>query len=512
MSSRNRALLYIRKSVVRTGADTISPARQRAACLAEAARHGWVVEDADVYADAEGHSSGRTEHRADWQRLRARLRHDDTVAAVIVESLSRASRSVQDFFAFVEELRSLGVGLVSLKERFDTSNAMGQALLGFIAVVNQLESDLASERMKGNIAFKKAAGRHWGGTPFGCARAPVTGALSPSPETYVLEEGGEPRRYYDGLVQCYTWYASGAYGQKRLATALNAAGWRFRSRQGTPRLWDIGNVRGVLLAHPLYGGQVATAGHMRARPAAWVPGNFAPILPTDLCAAVAAQLAVRSATWSQPLPPAGAAPGSIHLLRGVLFCAGCGARLHGGRLRGKRFYRHADRGACREQWVAAPPLEAEVLGLLGHLALDLDLLEQVAELLENGFGAGDADTAAERAATARALARVETELARLVHLAISTDLALETTQEHVRALNAEAVALRSRQTALEAQAYQERVEVDEVQQRLHAVAGGLAGDQPEVLRDLVQSVFARIAVAGGRVVSWTPRPWCRPFF
>lgn len=41
---RTRALVYVRKSVVRTGADTVSPERQKAACLAEAQAHGWVVE------------------------------------------------------------------------------------------------------------------------------------------------------------------------------------------------------------------------------------------------------------------------------------------------------------------------------------------------------------------------------------------------------------------------------------------------------------------------------------
>jgi len=35
-----RALIYIRKSVVRSGADTVSPERQREACLSEAAVRG----------------------------------------------------------------------------------------------------------------------------------------------------------------------------------------------------------------------------------------------------------------------------------------------------------------------------------------------------------------------------------------------------------------------------------------------------------------------------------------
>jgi hypothetical protein len=57
--------------------------------------HGSVVEPGDIYTDSEGHMSGRTDNRADWQRLRHRLRRHDIIAAVIVESLSRTSQASQ---------------------------------------------------------------------------------------------------------------------------------------------------------------------------------------------------------------------------------------------------------------------------------------------------------------------------------------------------------------------------------------------------------------------------------
>lgn len=45
-----RPLVFIRESVVRNAAGAVSPER-----------HGWLaVEKADIYADAEGHRSGRT--------------------------------------------------------------------------------------------------------------------------------------------------------------------------------------------------------------------------------------------------------------------------------------------------------------------------------------------------------------------------------------------------------------------------------------------------------------------
>lgn len=84
-NSAKTALLYIRHSVVKDRADEVSPERQRANCIAEAERQGWSYE---LYEDAEGHRSGRTEQRPGWQALKAQLGRPD-MAAVVVESLSK---------------------------------------------------------------------------------------------------------------------------------------------------------------------------------------------------------------------------------------------------------------------------------------------------------------------------------------------------------------------------------------------------------------------------------------
>ena len=98
---KNRALIYVRKSMVKNRRDEISPERQRANCMAAAESHGWTVAEDDVYEDAEGHRSGRSEeHQPAWRALKTRIMTDPTVAAVIVNSLDRGSRSPKDFFNF----------------------------------------------------------------------------------------------------------------------------------------------------------------------------------------------------------------------------------------------------------------------------------------------------------------------------------------------------------------------------------------------------------------------------
>lgn len=339
MIAAKTALLYVRRSVVKDKADEVSPERQRANCIAEAERQGWSHE---LYEDAEGHRSGRTEQRPGWQALKAQLgRHD--VAAVIVESLSRASRSIKDLFTLIDTLEKRGIVLISLKERVDTSTAVGRAFVGVMAVLNQFESDIASERMTANIAYKREAkGRHWGLTPFGCEREGPDCVLIPSQQG--TEVAGVWRGYHEALRTCYEWYAEGSDGLESLADRLNVAGYRFRDRWGEPRPFTEDDVRRLLAAHRLYAGYVLDG---RAKDIAVVlrEGSHAPILPVELCDRVAERLAERSSLAVRFRGRHG--PGRIYLLSDLLYCAACGERMVGQWQDGKGWYRHLrHKGDC----------------------------------------------------------------------------------------------------------------------------------------------------------------------
>lgn len=518
MPTRNRALVYIRKSVVRNAADAVSPERQRAACLAEAERHGWfVVEEADVYADAEGHRSGRTEDRPEWQRLRRRLRRDGTVCAVIVESLSRASRSVRDFFNFVEDLRGRGIALVSLKERFDTSSAIGQALLGMVAIINQLESDLASERMQSNIAYKKSQGRHWGPLPFGCQREGETGALCPSDETYPLN--GESRRYYDALVRCYELYAQGELGYLRLARRLNAEGryHRTRGRDGQPQRWTAYSVRSVLMMHKVYAGSLPVSGHNKNRPEEWIDGNFDPILSVDLCRRVEGILDRRREEY--PRSGRRASEPRQHawpfLLSRVVYCAECGSPLRGQTKDGERHYRHAKRGTCSQSWTRADALEAQAIDLLGVMALPSELMADLIDELMEAFGPmADEEAHAEWEQLDRHAQRLEGELRRLVDLAVQTGLDTHgaTYRDIITERNLELEELRRRRADLERNANSERANLQAMIEALDSLATSVRSAAPAHQREALGAVFERLEVQDGQIVHWTPRAWCKPFF
>lgn len=87
------------------------------------------------------------------------VRCDDTLA---VAAIDRLGRNTVDVLSNVETLQAKGVRVVSLREGFDLSTAIGKAMLTMMAGLADLEKDLISERRKAGIERAKAEGVHMG--------------------------------------------------------------------------------------------------------------------------------------------------------------------------------------------------------------------------------------------------------------------------------------------------------------------------------------------------------------
>jgi len=382
------ALCYVRKSVVKNASDEISPERQRFNVTREAERRGFVAE---VYEDAEGHQSGRTEKRRGWLTLKAQLDRPE-VKAVIVESLSRASRSIRDLYNFVHDLEARDIALISLKEQFDTTSAMGRAFLGVIATLNQFESDIASERSAMNIKFlQHDKGRHWGMTPFGCDRKLEGYDLLPTRKgvywingaLVVAEKDNPPfakgkaaqwRGYHDALNRCYEIFLENKFGYVKIHFQLNAEGYRFRDRNGMPRLFQKDDIRRLVWANRVYAGFISL-GASKNIGSKIIKGNHEPILSVDLCDRVAEVLAERHSTWARG---GGGKPKHVYLFRN-LFCAECGQRVTGQFDFGKRLYRHHDAKKCpsRKYHISADEIEEQVWRYLDVLGSSEEMKQKI---------------------------------------------------------------------------------------------------------------------------------------
>lgn len=89
-------------------------------------------------------------------------------AIFVVYSLSRFSRSTTDTLKFTSQLQKAEAELVSISEQIDTLSAAGKMIFRVLAVLNEFESDLGSERTKAALDYRRAKGLKTGGfTPYG---------------------------------------------------------------------------------------------------------------------------------------------------------------------------------------------------------------------------------------------------------------------------------------------------------------------------------------------------------
>ena len=123
------------------------------------------IHDFAVFEDP-GYSAKNTD-RPDYQAMMARLRTGE-FSHLLVWKIDRISRNLLDFSSMYSELKLLGITFVSKNEQFDTSTAIGEAMLKIILVFAELERQMTAERVTA-IMLSRANNGQWNGgrIPFG---------------------------------------------------------------------------------------------------------------------------------------------------------------------------------------------------------------------------------------------------------------------------------------------------------------------------------------------------------
>jgi site-specific DNA recombinase len=111
----------------------------------------------------EGLSAGTT-NRPEYQKLLKDIR-EKKVDAVIVKKIDRLSRSLLDFEAFMKLSQENDIEFIAIKENFDTTSALGKAMLRMALVFAQLEREQTSERITDVMTFRASKGQYNGGIP-----------------------------------------------------------------------------------------------------------------------------------------------------------------------------------------------------------------------------------------------------------------------------------------------------------------------------------------------------------
>ena len=227
-----KAAIYIRVST-QYQVDRASLPVQREE-LTNYAKYALDITDCVVFEDA-GYSAKNTD-RPDYQRMMARVRTGE-FSHLLVWKIDRISRNLLDFAAMYAELKKLGIVFVSKNEQFDTSSAMGEAMLKIILVFAELERNMTSERVSA-VMLSRANDGTWNGgkVPFGYAYDKDSKQFS------IIEDEAQV------VLHIYDLYES-VKSLTTVAKSLNEKG--VRSRTGKP--WNPTTVR-TMLTNPFYAG------------------------------------------------------------------------------------------------------------------------------------------------------------------------------------------------------------------------------------------------------------------
>ena len=355
----SRAFVYCRVSTEEQSQDDhYSLALQEERCRDYAKAKSWRI--TKVRKDV---GSGRNGDRPGFQELLQDV-SAGAIDVVIVYRLDRLSRNVRDVYDFLERTRQANVGFVSTSESFDTTTAMGRAMLGVAAVFSQLTREMIGENTRDGLIKRARSGKYIGSTgnpPFGYTYSAAEGKLLVTPN-----EAEVVRRVFD-------LYARSKWGHTKIAQYLNQEGVPTRSPGAQ---WSSRTV-GSMLRSPVYIGKLPYRGQV-------YDGQHEPLIDPALFEDTQVLLASR-----HQLPPR--TQQSQHLLSGLARCGKCGERLRGHWLlfwgkstRRYRAYRHrgnvySGERACKGFTKAADKLEAAVVDKVREVAMSPEFQEAAFE-------------------------------------------------------------------------------------------------------------------------------------
>lgn len=178
--------LYIRVSTDKQATEGFSLDAQREKLNAYCVSQGWTVDEKHVYVDS-GVSAKSTE-RPEYQRMLAAVA-DGQVQRIVAIKLDRISRNTKDFLGLLDYCDDHGCGIVSIAENFDTSTAVGRAVVTVLMALAELERKQIGERMQMGRTEKARQGERNGApTPYGYVRNEAGKWSAPWEQAAVVRE------------------------------------------------------------------------------------------------------------------------------------------------------------------------------------------------------------------------------------------------------------------------------------------------------------------------------------
>lgn len=272
------------------------------------------IESYEIFEDA-GYSGKNTDRPA-FQEMMSRIRHGE-FSHVLVWKIDRISRNLLDFAEMYEELQALRVTFVSKNEQFDTSTAIGEAMLKIILVFAELERNMTSERVTATMISRANSGLWNGG------RIPYGYSYDPENTTFSIREDEE------AVCQILKDDYLKSKSLTHTARLLNESG--YKTRAGVD--WSPTAVW-IIVSSPFYAGiyrynRYKGTDHRTENPEdEWVmiPDHHPAIFTLEEHEAMA-QLLKSNSRNIENCVGRQHYTGKIHLFAGIAYCGKCGSKM-----------------------------------------------------------------------------------------------------------------------------------------------------------------------------------------
>ena len=166
--------------------------------------------------------SAKTDERKEFQRMLRDIKKDPSIAAILVYCYDRFSRSGANGIFLLENLRSLGIRIISVSQEIDTETPTGMFQENLFMLLSKLDNDMRKDK---SIAGTKSMLRKgfWPySTPIGYENK--NKYATADKHEYVINSYGML------ICQAFKWKASGKYNNQEIVDLLKAKGFKISLR------------------------------------------------------------------------------------------------------------------------------------------------------------------------------------------------------------------------------------------------------------------------------------------
>ena len=384
--------------------------------------------------------SGKDLERPEFKRMMNDIR-EGKVNTVIVYKIDRITRSLRDFYDLWETFEEYGVQFVSLHEKFDTTTAVGRAMLKLILVFAELEREQTAERTSATMRHRAEQGLWNGGHRLGYdLDRDNKGYLNVNPdEKRIVREHFFAKCVELGSASKVVQHLKeqGIRRPKRTSRSGKVSGGGPYYKQ------PVVNV----LTDKVYIGKIEFKGEV-------FEGQHEAIIDEDLFDQVQEIIAANRETCSN-----GKAQGEhVFLLQGLIRCGKCGSMMTpkwcSGRGGTRNFYyactrnNHSVGAECNARYLPAPAVETFVTEQVERWTDDEKALEKAVEKASNHQDGELERLADELRDVNRRVRETQASLSRLV-AAVADGADFRTFEERIQALELDRATLEGRAAELE---------------------------------------------------------------